>query len=227
MNGNCTLEAKGGCQSDTEIFESQNSISKVRLFLEDEQAFQTSIKQTKAKLTITTKIRKDIYNDLEQIINDNQVKKKKKRRTKLMKKSRAILQQKFNFTKNYAKLFGDKFSDYFLEQTKINLNKAFKDKASWKRVNSFSKIGLNNGQVSAATFNRYLIDFIKSFGAQPIKHSKIKSEISVLCYNTISRMFKRSIEEIEKEEQIAVVNSYLSIDKSWPEVIVTIYRELA
>ena len=207
------------CEFETEI---TDSWSILKVLLESNDAFETKLKFNGANKICTTVLGREISKYLNQIIEETQGRKGKKR--KLVKNSRAKIQQKFNLTKNFPKLFVDKLSEYLLEKTKVNLNKELKDKGSWKRVNTFSKDGLIKSQVTRSTFNTHLISFMKNFDPRSIRQTKIQSSISILCYTAISRMLKSSIERIEKEGALDTGNVYISIDKSWPEVIITIHE---
>lgn len=201
--------------------------TKTRECLHDSDSFETSITPTESGFEVKTKMKDRISNSIDKMFELISNQKRRKPRVRLCKGSKAFQQQKFNLTKNYSKVVGDKFGDYVHQQTNKPIKTYFKDRISWKSLKKILISGLPDHGIPANTLQVFLLSFIKELDGLLFKETKVQSPISKLCYTIMNRMLNLAVIEIEKVQESSekLKSSMILIEKSWPEVIISLVKE--
>lgn len=122
-----------------------------------------------------------------------------------------------NFTKNLPKKIGDQFADYLQEHYRMNISKIFKDKMSWKVLNSYlegQKV-LEEGKIDTKALIQAFIDFIVKYEMKNIDASRTRDDVSKSCYKVTILSLKAAFEKLSTYVNLKQISS-LSIAKSWP-----------
>eukprot|EP00331_Platyophrya_macrostoma_P018439 CAMPEP_0176476148 /NCGR_PEP_ID=MMETSP0127-20121128/43989_1 /TAXON_ID=938130 /ORGANISM="Platyophrya macrostoma, Strain WH" /LENGTH=145 /DNA_ID=CAMNT_0017871799 /DNA_START=136 /DNA_END=570 /DNA_ORIENTATION=+ len=125
-----------------------------------------------------------------------------KAREKLSNKdfdSKQLSQQKSYLNKNFPKKLIDQFCDYLVQKTNnSSMKKSMKDKGSWTGLNKLLNGEENIKNVSSQAINKMFIEFLQEYDISKIYDSKVKDEISIVCYKLLIMELKAAAREIEK-----------------------------
>lgn len=127
--------------------------------------------------------------------------------------------------KNFPKKIGDQFCDHINQMMKIKTNKLFKDKTSWKLLNTYlagdSKV---TKAVDHKAFTKCFVEFMANYDVDAIQNAKTKEMISKICYTINAMTLGLCCKEILSKIQNGEPYSQIRISKSWPKAVVEIWQ---
>lgn len=123
------------------------------------------------------------------------------------------------FTKNLPKKIGDQFADYLTEHYNVNMSKVFKDKMSWKVLNSYleGQRFLEEKKLDTRTLIKAFINFIMTYNMKHIDESRTRDNVSKACYKLTILNLKVAFEKLSACVDVSKIKT-LSIARSWPKL---------
>lgn len=126
--------------------------------------------------------------------------------------------------KNFSKKFGDQFISYLKVMHKIDVKKKWRDKLSWKILNSYLEGQESLEGFDTRTFITLFLNFVRDIDIEKFEKSRVHHTMVRICYKIMTGYLKSACELIRRYDAIYNFN-FVSIVKVWPQLEMSVRWE--